>query len=331
MRWAEVAPAAPLLIDALPALLALAGLIVALGLVLLIDGFVRALFGAIASFTSIIPGVGSLTSSAIHNAEHAISNALGNAIAGIESRIAHQFHNLARVAARLWHAIEGAAELIFALATLAGAAVTLPILHHLTRPIYRQIARAEHTALRAIHHAIAVAEAFTHSVAQGVYPRLRTLEHEVTRTLPREIRSARALAREAEDGVARLWKAVRALPGIDAVDAAVAAAIAALGLVGLDLLRCAEAGNLFSRRGCGLWNALDDLLGLLLDAVLFVDLCNLLPELETLFAELEAPLVSLIATAADAACAHPSAGWVELAAPALSLPTVYYTGPVPGN
>jgi hypothetical protein len=64
--------------------------------------------------------------------------------------------------------------------------------------------------------------------------------------------------------------------------------------------------------------------------VLFVDLCELLPELESLFAAFEAPLVDLISTAADAACAQPPAGWVELSAPALSLPQVYYAGPVPG-
>jgi hypothetical protein len=65
--------------------------------------------------------------------------------------------------------------------------------------------------------------------------------------------------------------------------------------------------------------------------VLFADFCALLPELESLYGELEAPVVDLISSAADAVCAHPPAGWVELSAPALSLPSLYYAGPVPGN
>jgi len=223
---------------------------------------VRALFGALSWLSSNIPFAGSLTAGAIHGAERAISNALGTAISGIERRIAYQFHNLARIAGRVWHAIEGAAELIFALSVLAGAAVTIPLWQHLTRPLYRAIARAEHTAIRAIDHALAVAKAFTHSVAQGVYPRLNALEHELTRTIPREIRSARALAREAEDGVARLWKRVRTLEQTVSSGAIAAAVAAVLAAVGLDWIACNSRNNVNGQSGCSMWGEIEKVLGL---------------------------------------------------------------------
>lgn len=261
-RLAEVAPAAPLIVEALPPLLILAGLLFALGCVMLIDGFVRSLFGAVASIFTHIPIVGGLTSDAIHRAEHAISNALGTAISGIEKNIAHQWHNLARVLTHFWHVLEHSAENIYQLSKIVAGFASLPDLNALQRRLRHLIAVAEHDAARGIAHALRNAKVFTRSVAQGVYPRLRAVEHDVAKTIPREIKSARALAREAEDGVARLWKAVRALPGTREIEAAVAVAIAALGLEGLNLLKCREAGNLYNKRGCGLWNDLDGLLAL---------------------------------------------------------------------
>lgn len=258
---AEVAPAAPALVEALPPLLILAALLFALGCVVLIDKFVSALFGAVASLFSHIPLVGGLTSSAIHSAEHAISNALGSGISTLERNIAHQFHNLARIVSHMWHVLEQAAVNIYDLAKILSGFATLPNLASLERQLRSLVRGAEHSAEVAITHELARAKAFTRSVAQGIYPRLRAVEHDVTRTIPREIKSARALAREAEDGVARLWKRVHGLEqavGASAIAAAVAAALAA---VGLDWIACRGRSSVNGKSGCGLWNDLEALLG----------------------------------------------------------------------
>lgn len=263
LSLAEVAPAAPLVIEALPPLLILAGLLVALGIIVVLDGLVRGLLNGLASLTSNIPFVGSITASAFHNVEHAISNGLGNAISGIESRIAHQFHNLARVLEHFWHQFVRMAENAYDIARLVAGAATYPDIGRLNRDLRKLVKRAEHAAAAAVAKALHDAKGYTHSVAQGVYPRLRHLEHEVTKTLPREIRHARSLAREAEDGVARLWGRVKALErsvGAGAIAAVVATVLAA---VGLDWLGCRDGASRVGRSGCGLWDDLGDVLGLL--------------------------------------------------------------------
>lgn len=290
LQLAEVAPAAPLVIEALPPLIILAGLLVALGLIMLIDAFVRAIFGTIASILSNVPFVGSLTSSAIHSAERAISHALGVGISGVEKRIAHQWHNLASVLSHFWHLFEQAAVNVYDLAKLLAGAATFPDVGALERRLTRRIRSAEHAAEVAILHALHNAKAFTHSVAEGVYPRLRTLEHEVTRTLPREIRHARSLAKEAERGVARLWKRVKALEATVSTSAIAAAVAAALAAVGLDWLGCRDGASRVGRSGCNLWDDLGALLGIFAAAELALHVEDVVKIIE----QLSDPAVALL-------------------------------------
>src|SRR5512146_111723 len=195
LHWLEVAPAAPALVEALPPLLMLAGLLFALGCVVLIDAFVKALFGAITKIVSNIPLIGSLTSSAIHGAEQAISNALGRGISGIESSIAHQFHNLARVALHLWHTLEDMAHVSATIARWLTGSASLGDVQHAIRTFRHALDIAEHDAAAALRHAIRTEKTALQSVAHGIYPRIRAIEHEVGRVIPREIKSARSLAR----------------------------------------------------------------------------------------------------------------------------------------
>ncbi len=320
-QWAEVAPAAPALAELIPPLLILCGLIFALGCVTLIRGFVTGVFGIIEATIGHIPGVGGLVGSALTRAEQAISNALGSAITGIDARIASQFHNLANAVVSLWHHLETSAENVYDIAKLLAGAATFPDVRNVERDLRKLIKATEAEAARALRRVHGLETTVTQTIPRNLVKRLAHVEHAIAVTLPREIRTARDLAREAEDGVARLWDRVRALEA-GAGAAAIAAAVAAvLAAIGLDWLSCKDGAKRVGRSGCGLWDDLGNLFGLLIDGLIFVDLCQVIPLVEGVLAEFEGPLVELISTAANAACAHPPGGWTELSAPPLNTPT----------
>ena len=286
-----------------------------------------------------VPWVGGKLSDAVESMAKAITNAAGTIEGGIDHLIGGAWHQLSRYLEHALNQFEVHSAVILHLAKIVGH---LAYSHSGLSAAVKAATRTAHAALHLAHtlereyHGIehrvkTIERTIGAGIGNDVRTRVRELEHELTGIRKRVIPGLRHGIATAEGEVSDLerWLGVKAgLSNLDWAQALVATALGALGLGGL---RCSTLGNLFGKRGCGLWQGLDDLLSLLFDAALFVDLCNLLPELETLFAEFEAPLVRLIASAADAACAHPPGGWVELSATPLSLPAVYYTGPVPGN
>jgi hypothetical protein len=206
-----------------------------------------------------------------------------------------------------------------------------------------------HTASRVAHAALHLARTLEREFV-GIEHRVKVIEREIGAGIGNDVRTsvdhllkwekaakaqlkadAQAIGRAVPVDLADAERFLGIKPGIKWLEWATGIVAGVFSLEAINLLRCTFLRNLWNNRGCGLWQGLEDILGLLFDAVLFADLCNMLPELVSLFGDFEAPLVDLIASAADAACAHPPQGWVELSAPPLSLPTVYYTGPVPGN
>lgn len=286
-----------------------------------------------------VPWVGGKLSDAAKSMSKAVTNAAGTIEHGIDSIIGGAWHQLSRYLDKMFNQFEAHSAVILHLAKIVGH---LAYTHSGLSSAVKAASRTAHAALHLAH----TLEREYH----GIEHRVKTIERELGHGIGNDVRAhVKALERwehgiqtrvipglrqgidvaEGEVSDLERWLGVKA--GLSNLDWATALVATALGALGLGGLRCSTLGNLFGRRGCGLWQGLDDLLGLLFDAVIFVDLCNMLPLVESLFAELEAPLVDLIATAANAACAHPPQGWVELAAPSLSLPAVYYTGPVPGN
>lgn len=279
---AEVAPAVPAFVEMLGPLLLIAALVFALGCATLIKHFAEAILGALAGIFSFLPFIGGITEGAVRSLEQWIVHGLGQGISKIEGSIGHQWHNLARIAHFWWNATVRMAHATWEIAKSLERFALAHDVHHLLSDLRKWIHSLKATAVTALHRIVRLEHTFTRTIAHGVYPRLRSLEHKVERTLPREIRSARALAREAEDGVARLWEWTRHLADNPAITAAVATAIAALGLVGIDLLRCAESGNVASKRGCSVWTGLDDLLGLVALGIVAADFEELVHEAQDL-------------------------------------------------
>ena len=271
--------------------------------------------------------------------EQAISHALGVAFSGIDHLIGTSIHLLARYIDKAIGELRSHAHLVAEVAAtlvpLAHAIRAVGNLAHSLTKVWTGIEHGVRDLTRRWHGIERRVKAIERELARGIGHDLRVevagLRREVFKVEKpalEALREAEATAQAAIDDLYEWAKGKASLIGVGTFATAIATAI---GLEAWNLLRCSLFRGLWSKRGCGLWQGLDDLLGLLVDAVLLVDFCALLPELETLFGELEAPLVELVASAADAACAHPPQGWVELAAPPLSLPAVYYTGPVPGN
>jgi hypothetical protein len=256
---AEVAPVEPWL----GPLVILSGLVVTLGFIMLIDGIMRGLFDAIRSFVSNLPFAGTALDNAVHHGEQAISNALGHAISGIETRIAMEWHSFAHGMAYLWASLGQAAHDIYYVARLVGGAVAHSDLNALNKRLSREINAAAHSADVAIAHALHAAKVFAHSVAQGVYPRLRSLEHEVTKTIPKEIKTVRQLAKEAEAEATRAWDLVKSQPWALSTAAWALVVATALSTLGLDWIKCRSANSFFKKAGCGFWKLLEDALGIL--------------------------------------------------------------------
>lgn len=286
-----------------------------------------------------VPWVGGKLSDAVKSMAKAVTNAAGTLESGIDSVIGGAWHQLSRYLDKMFNQFEAHSAVILHLAKIVGH---LAYTHSGLSSAVKAVSRTAHAALRLAHtlereykgieHRVKTIErTLGHGIGDDVRAHVKALERTVHGIEKRVIPGLRHGIDVAEGEVTDLerWLGVKAgLSNLEWATALVATALAALGLGGL---RCSTLGNLFGKRGCSLWSGLDDLLGLLFDAVIFTNLCDVLPAVETLFAPLEAPFVELIATAADAVCAQPSAGWVELSAPPLSLPAVYYTGPVPGN
>lgn len=281
-----------------------------------------------------VPWVGGKLSDAVKSMAKAITNAAGTLEHGIDSIVGAAWHALSRYIDKLFNQFVTHSAIILHIAELVGSGLySVSGLRSLVRSI-SHVAHAAYSGVKTLereyhgieHRVKTLEREIAAGIGNDVRAQVKALEQEVTGIEKRVIPGIRQGIQAAEGEVTDLerWLGVQAgLSNLDWAKGLVVAALAALGLGGLS---CSTLGNLLRNRGCGLWSGLEDLLGLLFDAVIFTDLCGLLPEVETLFADLEAPIVDLVSSAADAACAHPPAGWVQLKAPPLSLPQVYYTG-----
>lgn len=283
----------------------------------------------LASILAGVPWVGGKLSDAVKSMAQAITGACGQLLSGTESVVGGGLHWLARHFETWLNQFVAHATVLARLAQIVGNAVydvsgLRALVHGLTR-LYHGIehrVKALEREWHGIEHRVKVLE---QDVAKGigsdVLPRIKTLEREIGRVERQTIPAIRSDVATAENNITALGEYIRAnflSDTTDAITAAVAVGLAALGLGGL---RCNSLLNSLRKRGCGLWSGLEDLFGLLIDGLIFLDLCHVIPTIEGLFADLEAPLVDLVSAAANAACAHPPSGWVELPAPTIYGPT----------
>ena len=310
----------PAIVDLAP----LAAVFLVVGMILLIRAFVNGLFSPLTG----LPVVGGAIRGLLNAIVHALNAALGVAVKSAQTLVGASWHLVSRLTDWLWRELEKHANLIGYLAPLLASALLALrgikfLAHHAASLVHSAPARFKAVA-REVDHLFHRVKAIEHDLAHGigndVLPRIKSLDKRVAHLADDVIPAVEGANEALAKDISALGDYIRSnflSSATDAVTAAVAVALSALGLGGL---RCSSLLNSLSNRGCGLWNGLEDLLGLLFDAVIFLDLCHVIPEATTLFADFEGPLTDLISSAANAACATQTDSGGSLPTPTLYLP-----------
>ncbi len=261
--------------EGLPQLPILAGLIVAFGIVYVVDGFTRALFGTVSGAVGWIPFVGKVVSAPIETIAQKVSNAMGAAEDKIDSAIGVSFHKLAS-------SLILTAELLIAIPVLLLDVARLLAQHALGITGLRNAANVAKGAASTVDAAathgldrVRAAEAGAIHGIDTLSGRIGIIEGEIADTFTPELEAMRARTRQLEDGYQRAWDLLRkheeAL-GIGAVTGAVAVALESLGG---GWIRC-ETNKLIGRKLCGSsFGLLKALIEGALGVFTIAELCNL--------------------------------------------------------
>jgi hypothetical protein len=305
---------------------AVAIIVVVLGMVLAIDAIVRGFFGTVKGTVGWIPYLGKVIESPIHRIEQKVVSFLSGIAHDLQADVAHHVHVLALDVRRAIHSVEDIVTAVMLLSLLAVAATAhyvIPSIKRLIHIVVKKVEALDHY----VTHRITKIERVTKTVfVHQVFPKLRVIEHRVEDLLRHDIREIRAEAKQAERLAIKAEKQVRALNHLVSKKAIAAAVAAALAGAGLEALRCIDFGNLFKKRGCGLWRLLDDLLGLVASTLLLTDVCSFLPLLEAAFGEVAGPLIHLLNEVPLGGCEKPPGIWPQLNVAAGPLPPAQTLG-----
>jgi hypothetical protein len=237
-----------------------------------------------------VPVVGGYIAGALDSVAQAITSAAGALTHKSEQLLGASFHALARYMDRMWqhlvwssHVLLQSAEHLLRL-THAHAALRATV-HAGAGAIHGIRTRVgtlegEYTHLR--HRVKAVEDRIARGIGNDVRSHVRALEQEVTGLKDRVVPGLRARIKTAEGEISGLRSFVGAVPGTKYLAWAAGIVTAALGLEIMSLLRCPSAKNVSNQRGCSMWNALDDLLGLVALGIVAADFEELVHEAQDL-------------------------------------------------
>ncbi len=299
--------------------------ILALALAFIGIKIIQALFGPLFG----LPVVGGAIEGAVHKMNQSVSNAAGHVVSGADHAVGTSLHTIARFIDRTLGTFKNQAKALFLASVVVQA---LAVAFHAVRAL---VHRAEHighglnAAVRTltkeyhgIEHRVKVLERdVSKGIGADVLPRIKTLEREVDHVEGSVIPAIQHAEADAAQSISNLYDWIKSKANIAGVGTFAFAVATIIGADVLKLFKCPTFLNKTLGRGCGLWNGLEDLFGLFIDGLFFLDLCQVVPLVEGVFAEFEAPIVDLISAGANAACAHPPSGWVTLPAPTLRVPT----------
>jgi hypothetical protein len=271
---------APLVLEPLIVPLAmLAGLVVAFGLVYLVEQFVKALFSTAGGLIGRLPWIGSVVSDGVHRIEQRLTGALGSAAHAIDKRMGRYWHQLARNVLWVGDELRAHANLLYTLASFVlGSATTLALRKFIAALSYEiRHARAQLTKLT--HLAIVGATAAVKVLSRWTHARIQALAHTVTVVLPHELGLLRGRLRSLEQVLPAALARLRALEARFGELAFAAAVAAVLARLGLGWTRCTKVGRL-GNTACGLDDSL--LESLLADALLIVGSLSLVEFAESM-------------------------------------------------
>src|SRR6266566_1431542 len=201
-----IPPVGPLFTPALAALFLIAGCIVAIGMVKLVDAISRSFFGTVGGAIGWIPFAGKVVKHSLHRIEQKISHGLGSAERKLDAVVATSWHNLARLVHYMGREIEGAAVSAYHVALQARAFVRRREVTHEIKGAVTPIKTQAHATNQYVAQEAAQQKALAQSVAQGVYPRVKVIEHDVTHIIVQDIPFGKAQARTAENLAINTYK-----------------------------------------------------------------------------------------------------------------------------
>lgn len=300
--------------------------ILALALAYLSLQIVKALFGPLNG----LPVVGSAIASAEHAITKSVTSFCGSVVHGADIAVGNSLHGIASMVNRLAGAIRHPAQILDQASTaVLGLSLAYHGLRELAHGLNKTFTGIDATVrtlgreFHGIEHRVRVIE---HDIARGIGHDLRiglqATEKELSHLERRVIPGIRSDVATADTAISNLYEWAKGKADLIGIGTFAAAVTAVIGKDLLQLFKCPTFLNKTLGRGCGLWNGLEDLFGLLLDGFIFADLCAIIPEVEVLFSEFEEPLTALIADAADAFCAQPPPGWPTIPSRKLATPTV---------
>jgi hypothetical protein len=287
--------------DVLLALARLAGWAVVVGLCAMVVAFVDVLFYLPNLIVSTITAglVGTLPG--LNTVRQFVTNALGSAVAHFDAQVGSFWHGLTTIVSEV-------AGFVFDTGILLGYLAYYISPAHLAYVVYQHIhgfvASIEKVGVlaRFAEREAVKAERIARSVAAGDFAIPRTWVRDVEKALQPEITTTRDLAESATKGVSDLWDYLRTHPWTVATDAFAAAVAVALTSLGLGGLRCPSFLNILKNRGCGAWQGLEDVLGLLVDLFVVTHICDVLPMVDPYISDVAAPLITTLSSAGAGLC-----------------------------
>ena len=298
--------------------------VVALGLAVLLTLLVLALI----NFLSSAPYIGGWIASKAVGLEQAISHALGQAFSGIDSFIGGCIHAAARVLDHLWNGYVATAHALLhtaeALARLSGAVGAVRAIAHRVTQLAHGIDRLQKELTRQFHGIEHRVKTLERDLARGIGHDLRihikALEKDLTKVENKVIPAIRSDVATAEGEITNLYdwaKGKASLLGVGTFAFAVAAILDTLGLGGI---KCPSFGNMFNKRGCGMWNGLEDLLGLFADVLAFTHVCAIVEFLSPIVSDVATPVVTALSGVGAGICQGSIGAPDTLTVPQLYLP-----------
>jgi hypothetical protein len=217
-----------------------------------------------------IYGVGGIIAGVLDSAAQAITSACGKLVSKSEQLLGAGLHALARYLDTFWHQwvsvhsillqlAEHIGQLIYSHSGLRALVHRLEKVWHGVEHGVKDLTRKWHGIDRRVHK---IERELANGIGNDVRSQVKALEREVTGIEQGVIPDLRAGIKTAEGEVTALENFIKAIPGTKYLTWAAGIVAAALGLEILNLLRCPSAKTVANKRGCGLWNDLDALLGI---------------------------------------------------------------------
>lgn len=316
--------------------------LIALGLLVAVLYLSHILTWLLSNTVGRLPGIGGAIDGIARSLEATITSTLGSAISGVDKQIAFWWHTLGDIVAWTYNEIRAHASLLETIATVMIGAGGIRLVYNSVHSVNGLVRSIAHTATAALAKATALEHALEHPERGLLGKALHTLLHpltarlgvverwiagtggtiagEINQVIEPDIAALKQRATALENEAIRVYRDASGVWHAVNVDAIAAAISLALPALGWQWLKCSSLGSATSTRGCGLWNGLEDVLGLLVDTALLASACEIIAPLETVVSDVAVPIVDTLTGIGAGLCAGSIGVPAVLPVPRLYLP-----------